>query len=246
MTSGVAPNLPSDVSAALDTFRAALEAAAARNLVALVVYGSVARGRYDPGSSDINVAIVLETADGSAVLQIAEVVHDAQRSSRIEPLIVAESELPRLAVSFPTKILDIQRSHRVLSGRDVFSGISVSRDDIRLRTEQELRNLALRLRRRLIAARNDGHSLALIADDTAAPLAVNLRALLYLRGKVPDEFQPKLAIYELAAAEFGLDGTVLDAILRVHKREERSVTAQQLGQLLDTVNRAADVAATFT
>ena len=58
-------------------------------------------------------------------------------------MIVAESELPRLAASFPTKVLDIQRTHVVLSGRDVFTGIDVSRDDVRQRIEQELRNLAL-------------------------------------------------------------------------------------------------------
>jgi hypothetical protein len=72
---------------------------------------------------------------------------------------------------------------------------------------------------------------------------VNLRAMLYLRRKVPDEFQPKLAIYELAAAEFGLDAAVLDLIRRVHKGGEQAVSADQLAQLVGLVSQAADLAA---
>lgn len=242
---GTQPSLAPDVSATLAAFRDALVRADSANLAALAVYGSAARGRYNPGTSDINVAIVLRDANGAALLRIAAVVHDAERASRIESLIVAESELPRLAVSFPTKVLDIQRRHVVLHGADVFSGITVDRDDVRLRTEQELRNLALRLRRRLIAARNDSHALALAAEDAAVPLAVNLRALLWLRGKVPDEFQPALAIYEVAAAELGLDADILAAVRRLRKETDRSFTAEQLGRLIDTLSRAADAAATL-
>ena len=246
MADAPAPTLPAPASVALDAFRDAVIAAAGDNLVSLVVYGSAARNRYDPATSDLNVVIVLRDASGAAVQRIAPVVHAAQRASRVEPFIVGESELPRLAVTFPTKLLDIQRRHVVLSGRDVFSGIGVSRDDVRQRVEQELRNLALRLRHRFVAARNDEQALALAADDAAAPLAVNLRALLNLRGTVPDEFQPALAIYESAANEFGLDAGVLDAVRRIHKGGEQSMNAEAFARLIDTVSRAADAAAALS
>ena len=243
MATGTAAVLPSEASTALNAFRAALAAAAGANLVNITVYGSAARGRYDPETSDLNVVVVLRDAGTKALLQIAEAVHDAERSSRIESMIMALGELPRLAVAFPTKILDIQRTNVVLFGEAVFSGIEVDREDVRSRAEQELRNLALRLRRRLIAARNDEQALALAADDAASTLAVNLRALLFLRGIVPAQFQPSLAIYEVAAKEFGLDAELLDLLRQIHNGDAATMDAEQFGALTELVARAADAAA---
>ena len=245
MSTAVAPNLPPAATATLDAFRDALLAADSANIACIAVYGSAARGRYDAETSDLNVALALRDASGAAVLRIAHVLHDAERESRIETMIFAESELAGLTASFPTKILDIQRRHVVLFGSDLFAGITVSRDDIRRRAEQELRNLALRLRRRLVAARTDPNALALAADDAAPTLAVNLRALLYLRGEVSDEFQPTLAIFERAGAAFGLDTATLGAVKRVHKNDERTMSADEFGRVIDVVSRAADVAATL-
>jgi predicted nucleotidyltransferase len=243
MAIGTASVLPSEASTALETFRAAVAGAAGANLVNITVYGSAARGRYDPETSDLNVVVVLRDAGTTSLLQIADAVHDAERANRIESMLIARAEIPRLAIAFPTKILDIQRTHVVLFGEPVFAGIEVEREDVRSRAEQELRNLALRLRRRLVAARHDEQALALAADDAASTLAVNLRALLFLRGVVPSQFQPSLAIYDQAAKEFGLDGDVLDQIRQIHKGDGTSMSAEQFGALAELVGRAADAAA---
>lgn len=141
--------LPTDVAVALDELVTALRDAAGGNLLGLILYGGLARGRYNPGTSDINIVVVLRDISTEALVRIAPPLHAAQRARRVEPLIITPRELPRLAIAFPTKILDIQRRHVVLTGDDPFAGIDVSREHIRLRVEQELRNLALRLRRRV-------------------------------------------------------------------------------------------------
>src|SRR6185436_8015142 len=92
-------------STVLTELRDKLLTAAGDNLVSLVAYGSVARGRFDRESSDINVVVVLRNAGGAAILAVAPVLHDAYRASRVEPLVVARDEVARLAVTFPTKIL---------------------------------------------------------------------------------------------------------------------------------------------
>ena len=237
--------LPSEAAAALESFRDALSAAAGANLLNITVYGSAARGRYDPETSDLNVVVVLRDAGATSLLQIADPIHEAQRSSRVEPMIVTRGEIARLAVAFPTKILDIQRTHVVLFGDPVFAGMEVSAEDVRARAEQELRNLTLRLRRRLIAARRDQNALALAANDAASTLAVNLRALLFLRGIVPAQFQPSLAIYDVAATEFGLDAELLDVVRQIRKGDISTMTAEQFGALSELVGRAADAAASL-
>jgi predicted nucleotidyltransferase len=239
-------SLPTDVALALDELGAALRDAAGENLLGLILYGGLARGRYNPGASDINLVVVVGDASVQAIAPLAAPLHAAWRGRRVEPLIITPRELPRLAIAFPTKILDIQRRHIVLAGDDPFAGIEVSREHIRLRVEQELRNLALRMRRRFVSIHENAEALARAADDAAAPLAVNLRALLYLKGIVSDEFQPALAIYERAAQAFGLDVEALNATKSIHRGGgEATLSTELFGRLLATIEKAADTAASL-
>jgi predicted nucleotidyltransferase len=152
--------LPPDVAAVLDSLRTDLRAAAGDNLVALILFGGLARGRYLPATSDINLAVVLSDASGPALERIATPLHEAWRTRRVDPLIVVPGEIARLAVAFPTKILDIRRRHIVLFGEDPFVDVAVDRGHVRVRVEQELRNLELRLRHRFVLAHDDPAALA--------------------------------------------------------------------------------------
>ena len=243
MTASPDVYLPPDVAAALDELGSSLRTEAGDNLLGLILYGGLVRGRYNPQTSDINVVVLLRDASADAMAKIARPLHAAWRAKRVEPLIIAPTELPRLALAFPTKVLDIQRRHIALLGDDPFDGIEVSRDLIRLRVEQELRNLVLRMRRRFIAIHDDPAALAAAVDDAAATLAVNLRALLFLREIVSDERQPALAIYERAAQTFGLDADALDAMKRLHRSPDDAMVSTELfGRLLSTIAKAADIA----
>ncbi len=239
-------HLPQDVAATLDTLTSALRDVPGDNLLGLILFGGLARGRYNPGTSDINIVVYVRESTAKGLADFARPLHEAWRAKRVEPMIVAKGELPRLAIAFPTKILDIQRKHVTLFGEDPFEGITVSREHIRARAEQELRNLALRQRRRFISIHDDGAALAAAANDAAVTLAVNLRTLLFLRGVVSDEFQPALAIYERAAETFGLDRAVLDALKRARRTSDATpFSIEQFDRLLATVNKAADIAASM-
>src|SRR5688500_14303547 len=113
--------LPSEVATALDGLSTELQRAAGDNLLALVLYGGLARGRYVPGSSDINVVVVLGDTSAAAIERIAPALHAAWRAMRVEPFIITPADIPRLAVTFPTKMLDIQRRHVVLFGDEPFA-----------------------------------------------------------------------------------------------------------------------------
>jgi hypothetical protein len=214
------------------------------NLLGVVLYGGLARGRYVPGSSDINIVVLLHDASAAALGRIAPALHDVWRSMQVEPFIITTAELPRLAVTFPTKVLDIQRCHVALFGDDPFDGVTVRREDIRRRIEQELTNLALRLRRRYLTILDDQAALATAADDAAAPLAVNLRALLVDRGAITGDSERPVAIYDRAAEAFGLDREALAALKKVHHdREAATMAPEMFARLLATIDRAAAVAA---
>jgi hypothetical protein len=235
------PGAPAPVAAALDRLKDELTAAAGKNLAGLILYGGLARGRYRPGKSDINLIILLHDASASALAAIAPALRTARRAAGVDPLLLTPAEVPRAADAFPTKFLDIKHHHIVLAGTDPFAGLEVSRERVRMRVEQELRNLLLRLRHGYIAVGSDAAMLTQSLTRVARPLALGLQALLQLAGKeVPDR---SADIFEAAVAAFGLEREPLTRLagLRQNSRPTGDVADLYQG-VLAAVGRAADTA----
>jgi predicted nucleotidyltransferase len=243
---------PVAVATALGHVSDELQAAAGDNLVALVLFGGLARGRHRGPRSDVDLAVVLEDASPARIGEIAPVLLAAWRVARVEPWILGRAEIPRLAEVFPTKLLDIREHHLVLRGEDVFAGVVVEPRLLRLRVEQELTNLSLRLRRNLVSLSADGPSMAAYLVGVARPLAIQLAALLRVAGRrVPGEDR-SAAIYAEAAAAFDLDGEALARIAELRQGDGahdhgREATADDVvalfGRVQAAVTRAAEVAA---
>jgi hypothetical protein len=221
-----------------------LQAAAGDNLVALVIYGGVARGRHRGAHSDIDLAIVLEDASPDRVREIAPVLMAAWRVARVEPWILGRAEIPRLAEVFPTRLLDIREHHLVLHGEDVFAGLALDPRLLRVRVEQELTNLSLRLRRQLVSLSADQASMAAYLAQSARPLAIQLAVLLHLAGREVPAEDRSAAIFAAAAEAFGLDGEALAALAGLRQGEgAEGDVAVLFGRVQAAATRAAEAAA---
>jgi hypothetical protein len=232
---------PPATAAALNRLRDDLARAAGTNLVGLILYGGLARGRYRPGKSDINLVVLLRDASAASLAAIGPPLQAAWRALRVEPFLLTSDEITRAAQVFPTKFLDIQACHVVLAGEDPFTHLTVAREAIRYRIEQTLRNLELRLRRRYIALAGDGAAMALALAQIARPLALELAALLRLTGKeMPAEDRSAL-IMDQATASFGLDREALSGLASL-RQDVRAIPDPTLlyGRVLETLGRAAD------
>jgi hypothetical protein len=221
------PGAPADVAAALDRLKDELARAAGQNLAGLILYGGLARGRYRPGKSDVNVIVLLNDASATALAVIAPALRNAWRAAAVDPLLLTPAEVPRAAEAFPTKFLDIKNHHLVLTGLDPFIDLEVSRERIRLRAAQELHNLLLRLRRRYVAVRSDSTMLVRALTRAARPFALELEALLQLAGQDVAAEDRSAVVFEAAAAAFGLDREALARLaeLRQNPRPAGDVTA---------------------
>jgi hypothetical protein len=235
------PGAPAPVAAALDRLKDELTAAAGRNLAGLILYGGVARGRYRPGKSDINLIVLVHDASAAALAAIAPALRTARRTAGVDPLLLTPAEVARVADAFPTKFLDIKHHHIVIAGTDPFAGLEVSRELIRLRVAQELRNLLLRLRHGYIAVGSDWVMLHQALARVARPLALGLQALLQLAGKeVPDR---SADIFEAAVAAFGLEREPLARLAELRQSPRPKVDVDAIYQgVLAAVARAADMA----
>ena len=182
----------------------------------------------------------------AALDRIAPALRKAWQKHRVEPFVLRAAELPQLADVFPTKLLDIQAQHIVLAGEDLFHGLTVSREHIRLRVEQELRNLELRLRRRYLATADDPASQASILAGTVRPLALQLGWLLQLAGKPTPPDDRSETIYRTAAESFQLDAATLTEALALRFSDSAqpapSADSGLFGRFLHLVHEAAKTA----
>jgi hypothetical protein len=237
------PGVPPAVAEALERLKDELTRLAGPNLAGLLLYGGLARGRYRPGQSDVNVVVLLHDASGAALSAVTPALREAWRAVGVDPLLMTPAEIPHAADAFPTKFLDIKNHHILLAGADPFSGLEISREQIRLRVEQELRNLLMRLRHRYVSAGSDAEVLTRTLVRAARPFALQLAALLQFVGKETPTTDRTAEVFAAAATAFGLEREPLARLaeLRQNPALTADVPALYVG-VLEAVARAADIA----
>jgi hypothetical protein len=208
----------------------------------LALYGGVVRGRYQSGRSDINLLVLLKELNTATLERHAPVLQSAWREIHLEPFLVAQPELERTAAVFPTKMLDVQRFHRLVAGEDVLKSLQVRPADLSRRVEQELRNLTMRLRRRFLSIHQDEGAMQRVLVDAAVTLRVNFLALLYLASvAVPDE-ERTAAAFAAAAERFKLDGAALLQLSELRKTGSANGQVRALyGAILEVAAQAASL-----
>lgn len=229
--------LPAAVRTNLEALRTALERELGPGLVALLVFGSVARGDYRAGRSDVDLMLVLAD-DGRATLErIGQPLLVARYAARIEAIIMRADEIEAAADVFPLLYDDIRECNVVLAGRDPFVKLEISDRHRRLRIEQELREARIRVRRMVTDGDRAPSSLAGAVEQKLRQVRGPLRALLRLRGT---RVGPALdAVVRAAAMHWTVDALALRRV-----REEPAAAYDALAALLaaaiDDVDRGPD------
>lgn len=174
--------LPTPVQARLTELKESLEQALGDDLSCLLIYGSVARGDYRDGQSDVDLMLVLKEASRPRLDAIANALRLARYAARIEAMILTAAEIPRAADVFPLLYDDIRRCHVLLSGQDPFSALVIEGKNRRLRVEQELREAQIRLRRAVVDGMGSDEALKGALYRKVKQIRGPLYALLGLHG----------------------------------------------------------------
>ena len=221
------------VESTLERLLQQLQTAAGDNLLGVALYGSLVKGRFTPGISDINVLVVVADAGPRPLLALAPVLTAALRESQVIPFVVTPEDLRAAALLFPVKILDIQLSHRVLWGDVHLAGIAVQPEALRLRALQELKNMELRMRLRVVERGADPGAMWRGLTRSLPKLAVTLEILLRTRGIPVPADRPGLL--RLAARELGIAAERIDRIAdlrRVDRPPDDETIRAQLAEYL--------------
>lgn len=235
-------DLPATLQSRLEQFCADVSGATGENLLSVAVYGSVVKsGNCVIGETPVHILVVLQDASIQFLKPITGVIKRAIKSFHAAPFVVSLHDLQTSTDIFPIKFLDMQTHHLLLTGRDVLSELDISTQHLRLRCEQELCNLLLRLRQVYVRNAGDNAALDQAAAHAIEPFFMALGAAVYLTTELlPDS---ESAIADSAAKVMSLDRKSLERLLAFREGSRGVGTDAVKGlfnELLEPVELAAD------
>lgn len=172
----------------LEVLTERLKQAQGEKLLAVVLYGSAARGDHVEQKSNFNVLVIVRSLTPAALRATAATVQDWSTSGNPPPLILTEAEWGSSRDVFAMEVADILERHRILFGALPAEPSSVDVADLRHQLEFEAMGKLLALRQGILAAGADtGRELGLLAASKSAVLVL-FRTLLRVHSKpVPVE-----------------------------------------------------------
>jgi hypothetical protein len=187
-----------------DSFAGRVAAVLGPRLVTLVLYGSAAREpSADPAAMN---TLLIVTDDGEFLDPLATVMKDWSAAGHPPPIIMTEREWRQSADAFPIEYEDIRHAHRILAGRDPWTGITVRREHVRRQLEHELMGKLVHLRQAYLVDWNHPKRLAEVVRGTRAGFLTMLRAVLRLAGRTPPADSAALVRDAAALIGFAPDG----------------------------------------
>lgn len=213
----------------LDDLVTQLRAAYGADLSAVVLYGSAAAGEHIPKQSDYNVLLLLEKLDRRALSEASAVARAWNEAGNPAPMTMTVTEWRRSADVFPMEYADILERHRVLHGNAPFTGISVSRENLRLQLEQQVMGKLLQLRQGALLAGTDGRRQVDLIAASLSTMMVLFRAVLRLHGERPEG--DNVALAQRVGALAGFDPSPFVTGVR-HVRGEARLAGDAAGDVL--------------
>lgn len=120
-------------------------------LESVVLYGSVARGEYVDGLSDVNVLVLLDDISATSLAALSPVVR-RYAAQHVHPIVVEQREWGRATDVFGIELTEMQDWHELLFGPDPLMGLLVPPSILRLQAERELRGKLLQLHLGMLVA----------------------------------------------------------------------------------------------
>jgi len=153
-----------------------------REVVAIILYGSGAAGRYVPGRSDINFLVVLTDAGMARLDGAVDMVKRWRKRGVATPLFMTPSYVRDSLDSYPIEFLNMKREHVLVFGEDVLENLSFDPAYLRLQIERELKGKILHLRSGFLEAEGSAKKLRELIRVSLTAFLSLFAALLYLKG----------------------------------------------------------------
>lgn len=210
------PKRPEDV---FDEFRGDYTALFDDDLLAIILYGSGARGEYIPKKSDINFLVVLTDNGMDRLGDAMSLVAKWQKRKIPVPLFLTKTYIESSLDAFPLEFFNIRSAYQVIHGEDILTDLPIKKEDLRLQCERELKAKLLLLRESYLQAHDEVRQLKELVKQSLPAFIAIFKALLYLKGEeIPKSHE---AVIADIAESFGLDRKLFQTLWYIKRAEEK-------------------------
>ena len=187
------------------------------DIEAIILYGSLARGDFLQGRSNINILMVFLDLTLDILNRFRKLNQRWAKERILTPLMFRRDELNQLVDVFPLEFLDIQEKNIVLFGQDPFSELLREDRNIFYECKREIRGNILRIRQQFVEAEGQPEGIYALLPISLTSLIPCLRGLYRL----------------LRESAHGTPDSVLDrlsSILQIDDHAFREVWLMKRGQ----------------
>ena len=234
--------IPESLQKDLDDFVETLDHSLGSNMISVVLYGGLVKSKSVKDSDPINLMVIVREISTQILDQVAEPYLMSRRNDQIQLLTLSKEDLLTSTDVFPIKFLDMQQDYKILRGDDLVGELEITRAHLRLRCEQEMKNLMLRLRQTYLAKSQQPKALsgAMVKAYAAFISAADVLCELTTN----QVFRSNEEVLK-AAEEMGLDISPFRRIQALRQGQIFENPDEQkhvYGQLMATVRNAAALA----
>ena len=200
----------------INEFLDRLRTRAGEELDSVVLYGSAAsESDCNHEHSDLNLLCLFRKLDAEVLERVRPALAWWLGEKQPVPTLLSSEELSRSTDVFTLEVLDLQRRHRVLYGKDEFLGLQIDPELHRLQAEHELRRSLLRLRRAYVATEGEPKRLIALMTESVTTFVLLFRHALIALGEQPPEH--RVQVIETLAATLKFDGAPFRKALEVRE-----------------------------
>ena len=238
MNSAIPENLASDIN----SFISSLKNDLGDSLVSVVLYGGLVKNEMIKETDRVKIMIVVKNVKISSLDKVGDALLSTKRAKQIQLSTLTPADLSSSTDVFPIKFLDMQQDYEILHGEDLVKDLEVGRDHLRIRCEQEIKNLMLKLRSMYLRSRKDSKVLQKVLLKAYYSFLQSGDALAELKtGKV---YRRENEILD-GIESIGLDSALMKKIqvLRTSESAPDQETLHDLyEQFMEMIVKAAEIA----
>jgi hypothetical protein len=155
------------------------------NLKSVVVFGSAAGPDYVPKKSNVNLLVVCQEVGLKTLKTTLKTVKKGRKKGIVAPLFLTVEHMRTSSDVFPVEFLEMRDGHVVIYGDEVFDGLDIGFENLRLECEEQLKGMLIRLRQAFLEVGKDAKELTGVLLDSISSLTPVLRGVLRLLGEEP-------------------------------------------------------------
>lgn len=173
-------DIPAAASKRITPFIEEILSAHRDNIDSIYIVGSAVTDSFDASTSDINTLFVLKESDFILLDYLASLGKNYSKNGIAAPLIMTPQYIKDSLDTFPIEFIDIKHIHKTVYGSDIFSDISIKREDLRLQCERELKGRVVGLRQGYIHSKGEKDLLSEFFIKTIAGYFPLFRGVIFL------------------------------------------------------------------